>query len=198
MFRLRSVLLVLACLALAACTPLSHFKCYVVEGETPEHEALRLEDQFHVEEGVKLTKLSYFCNPVTKYVGNRPHDAERDEDHLTCYSIEPQEEFPAVVSARNQFGETEFETQVSELLCVPTLKRGFEEMTGHCPGGENCCCNMSNGQGGTWPDCDAGLECRRQANPSDPNRAIQVCVPAGTPPGAPLQLHPSQPPFCGN
>lgn len=199
MYLLRSTFIVITCLALTACVrPLTHFKCYVAEGEVPEHEVVMLQDQFHVEEGVKLTKLRYFCNPVTKFVRDEPRQAEIDEDHLTCYSIEPQEPFPAVVTARNQFGENELKTENSELLCVPTLKRGFEETKEHCPGGQNCCCNMSNGQGGMWPDCGPGLECRRQVNTTDPNRSIQVCVPVGTPAGAPLQLHHSQPPFCGN
>ena len=195
----RFAVIALACLAVTACpTPLTHFKCYVAEGEVTQQELLRLEDQFHVEEDVKLTKLRYFCNPVTKYVRNEPRQAELDEDHLSCYEIDPQDDFRARVSGRNQFGSTELETRKSELLCVPTLKRGFEELPGssHCPGGENCCCNMADGRGGMWPDCDPGLECRRQVNTTNPNDAIQVCVPVGTNPGAPLQLHPSQPPFC--
>jgi len=191
-------------LALTGCqneTPqvLDHFKCYVAEGEVPEHQALTLKDQFNLTEGVHLTALRYFCNPVTKTINGEPHEATPDEDHLTCYQIEPDERFTANVGARNQFGETELITDASELLCVPSHKHGFEELadtSDHCPGGENCCCNMPDGAGGTWPDCDAGLECRRQVNATNPNDAIQVCVPVGTPANDPLALHPSQPAFC--
>ena len=180
---------------------LDHFKCYVVEGEIPPQQALMLKDQFQVDKNVRLTELRYFCNPVTKTVGEdeKPHQAAPDEDHLTCYAIEPEQPFTAMVSTRNQFGKNNIKSKKSELLCVPTHKYGFEKLadqTEHCPGGENCCCNMADGIGGTWPDCDAGMECRRQANPTNPNDAIQVCVPVGTPAGAPLQLHSSQPPFC--
>lgn len=200
---LRSTLIMLAILTLPACvccTPppdtamsLDHFKCYVAEGEVPEIEVLRLEDQFHIEKDVQLAELRYFCNPVTKFINNEPHEAAPDEDHLTCYMIKPQEPFEATVIVHNQFGETELKTLNSELLCVPTHKHNFKKSDEHCPGEEGCCCNMPDGAGGTWDDCALGFECRRQANPND---AIQVCVPTGTPPGAVLQLHPSQPPFC--
>ena len=202
MLKSRLIILIFTLLTLTACTGpqvLDHFKCYVAEGEVPKHEALILKDQFHIEEGVRLVELRYFCNPVTKSVGDKQHDAALDEDHLTCYMIEPDEPFKATIVARNQFGETDIETGKSELLCVPTHKYGFEKLPDKaedCPGGKNCCCNMPDGAGGVWPDCDAGFECRRQANPTNPNDAIQVCVPSGTPPGAPLQLNPSQPPFC--
>lgn len=196
MLLLRSTLLMLAVLTLAACVhrPLDHFKCYVVEGEVPELEVLRLEDQFHVEKDVQLVKLRYFCNPVTKFIGDEPNAAAPDEDHLTCYMIKPQEPFQAVVTASNQFGETEFKTLNSELLCVPTRKHGFVREPAHCPGGENCCCNMPDGAGGTWPDCGPGFpECQRSTG-DPPSDRIQVCRPAGA--RQPVQLHPSQPPFC--
>lgn len=202
MYLSRFLVLMILTLSLAACRSpqiLDHFKCYVTEGEVPQHEILTLEDQFHIEKGVRLTKLRYFCNPVTKSVGNSVHQAAPDEDHLTCYKIEPGDTFKANVAARNQFGETEFKTDKSELLCVPTRKHGFEKLpdnTAGCPGGTNCCCNMPDGAGGIWPDCNSGFECRRQVNTLNPNDAIQVCVPAGTPPGTILQLDPSQPPFC--
>lgn len=199
-FTVLNVMLML--MTLSACTGsqvLDHFKCYVAEGEVPEHEALILKDQFHIEEGVRLVEIRYFCNPVTKSVGDKQHDAAIDEDHLTCYMIEPDDTFKATVDARNQFGKAKIETKRSELLCVPTLKHGFKKLPDgpeDCPGGNNCCCNMPDGAGGTWPDCDSGFECRRQVNTTNPNDAIQICVPTGTPPGAPLQLNPSQPPFC--
>ena len=204
MLRPRLVVLAVGALALVACTRqevqvLDHFKCYAAQGALPEHRALALRDQFHLEEGVRLMELNYFCNPVTKTIDGEKRPAQPDEDHLTCYRIEPEDPFPAAVGIRNQFGEAELETIKSELLCVPTHKYGFEVAETpppSCPGGEGCCCNMPDGAGGTWPDCGPGFECRRQANPTDPNDAIQVCVPNGTPPGAPLQLHPSQPPFC--
>jgi len=158
---------------------------------------MRLEDQFYVEEDVQLVKLRYFCNPVTKFIGEESRAAAPDEDHLTCYIIKPKERVTGTVSANNQLGETEFMTRTSELLCVPTRKLDFEISDDpDCPGGEGCCCNMPDGAGGTRPDCAPGFECRRQANPTNTNDAIQVCVPTGTPAGAPLQSHSSQPPFC--
>jgi hypothetical protein len=178
---------------------LDHFQCYVVEGESASPpEVLQLKDQFRVKDNVRAVKVRYFCNPVMKVVNGAEHKAQRGEDHLTCYLLEPKDRFEARVEARNQFGETRVVTSHSELLCVPTHKVRFQatEEPKHCPGDKGCCCNMADGQGGTWPDCQAGFECRRQVNTTDPNQAIQVCVPVSTPANAPLELHGSQPPFC--
>jgi hypothetical protein len=191
-------------LVVAGCPPmkrdkvLDHFKCYTVTGEIASPpEVMRLKDQFHVEDNVRVVKVRYFCNPVTKYVNGAERPAKPDEDHLTCYAIEPREQFQAEVQTRNQFGQGRLRTRNNELLCVPTHKLGFEPPpAGHCPGDTGCCCNMPDGQGGTWPDCKQGFECRRQVNTTDPSKAIQVCVPVGTGANVPLQLHGSQPPFC--
>ncbi len=181
---------------------LDHFKCYVAEGEIPQRDETVLRDQFRIERGVQIAELRYFCNPVTKVIDGKERPAYEDEDHLTCYSLKPQDPFPALVGARNQFGETELRTGKSELLCVPTVKHGFEKLPSSsyvldpCPGAEGCCCNMDDGTGTMWPDCDPGLECRRANDPNHPNDSFQVCVPAGSPPGMPLQIHPSQPAYC--
>lgn len=177
---------------------LDHFKCYTVEGEIASPpELMRLKDQFHIQDGARVARVQYFCNPVQKVIAGTERGAGPDEDHLTCYVIEPRAPFEASVDTRNQFGPARLVTSRSELLCVPTHKLKFEaQPAGHCPGDKGCCCNMADGQGGSWPDCKQGFECRRQVNAPDPNQAIQVCVPVGTNPAAPLELHSSQPPFC--
>jgi len=194
-------LMALAAIAIVGCTQpkiLDHFKCYAVEGEMASPpEVMQLKDQFHIEDNVRVARVRYFCNPVSKVIRGAAHGARAEEDHLTCYVIEPQAQFQAEVETRNQFGEARLVTRNSELLCVPTQKVKFEPPADkHCPGDKGCCCNMADGQGGTWPACKQGFECRRQVNTTDPNQAIQVCVPVGTNPGAPLELHSSQPPFC--
>ncbi len=197
---LKSTLIMLAVLTLAACdcctpppdtTPLDHFKCYVAEGEVPEIEVLRLEDQFHIEKDVQLVELRYFCNPVTKFINDEPREAAPDEDHLTCYMIEPQEPFQTTVTAHNQFGETELKTLNSELLCVPTHKHDFDPApVGHCPGGLDCCCGVQSG--GDWPGCtEPGTECRQQTT----SPFVATCAPTAQP-LRPIQLYPTEPPFC--
>ena len=199
---LRLLIPLIMLLPLTACNGvkrLDHFECYAVEGEVPTQAPLTLKDQFRTKDNVRLVQLQYFCNPVTKIVAGKERQAAQDEDHLACYRLQPEEKFSADVSVRNQFGESRLRTKTSEMLCVPTHKNGYEklaESSDDCPGGKNCCCNMSDGAGGTWPDCDAGFECRRQVNTTDPNKAIQVCVAKGTPLNTPLQLNSSQPPYC--
>ncbi len=197
---LSSVLLLTACWHTREPQTLDHFKCYVAEGEPVElAQRLRLEDQFHLEEGVEVVEVKYFCNPVKKYRGEEPHRAQPDEDHLTCYMIRDEQRFWAKVGARNQFGRSTLEIKDDQLLCVPTHKIGFEEieappLTNDCPGGLHCCCNQIGGQ--LWPDCDPGFECRSNAHAAGPNEYINVCVPAGSPANYVIQLNSSQPPFC--
>ncbi len=178
--------------------PLSHFKCYAADGEPVElAERLWLEDQFHVEKDVEVLGVRFFCNPVEKRRGEEPHPAQLDEDHLTCYQIRDEQRFWAEVDARNQFGDQRYKIYDDQLLCVPTFKKAFEPVppgTRDCPGGLHCCCNQIGGT--LWPDCDPGFECRSNVNTAGPNDYINTCVPAGSPANRPIQLNPSQPPFC--
>ncbi len=70
----------------------------------------------------------------------------------------------------------------------------------HCPGGEGCCCNISNRTtGAVWPDCSAGLECRGwRPGPTPPSGPVATCTPIGRNPAFASPLFSSQPPFCGN
>lgn len=56
--------------------------------------------------------------------------------------------------------------------------------------GVGCCCNAQ--QGGNWPDCAEGYECRGQRTPP----YLQVCVKKGASPLTSLQLGSNQPAEC--
>ncbi len=56
--------------------------------------------------------------------------------------------------------------------------------------GAGCCCNQQ--QGGSWPDCARGFECRRQVGPPH----AQICVEKGANPATVLQLRSSEPSSC--
>jgi len=194
--------LLLLSLALIGCDqPLSHFKCYTAIGEPIDlEERLRLEDQFHIEKDVEVIGAKYFCNPVKKYRAAEtvPHEAELDENHLTCYLIRDEQRFWADVDTRNQFGEERLRIRDDQLLCVPTYKseniQPIPPGTSNCPGGLNCCCD-SQQNGSVWPACNDGLICRNNMNDPDPTW-FSVCVADGTSLLAPLSIDPSEPPFC--
>jgi hypothetical protein len=188
-------------LLLTACVQrLSHFKCYIAAGEPIElEERLRLEDQFHIEEDVEVVGVKYFCNPVTKFQGIKSRQAERDEDHLTCYLIRDEQRFWAEIDIRNQFGEAQLDIRDDELLCVPTYKsEDFKSIPpppgDNCPGGEYCCCEKQHGF--TWPSCNSGFTCKSSINTAGPDDYIQVCMDNNKSILTPIQLHWSQPPFC--
>ena len=78
------------------------------------------------------------------------------------------------------------------------LERGAIGRVGGCGGGLGCCCNIANASTGqNWPGCAAGFECRGWVDPSVQGR-VATCTPATSSPAVFAQLHPSQPPFCGN
>ncbi len=70
----------------------------------------------------------------------------------------------------------------------------------NCPGGEGCCCNITNRTAGSvWPACSAGFECRGWVpGPLPPAGPVATCTPIGRSPAFHSQLESTQPAFCGN
>jgi hypothetical protein len=69
--------------------------------------------------------------------------------------------------------------------------------TGAPVGNEYCCCNKPKPGGGFWPDCNAaaGLACYGNlSGPGIPANLYSTCIKG---PFAPVQIHSSQPPYCG-
>ena len=73
-------------------------------------------------------------------------------------------------------------------------------VAGHCPGGEGCCCNITNSSTGqSWPPCDSGLECRGWVpGPTPPAGPLATCTPVGRSPAFHSPLFSTEPAFCGN
>ena len=123
-------------------TNLDHFKCYTVDGQ-PVVKVVQLQDQFDRLVGPNnfetVTQLQPYllCNPVRKTVFTgyvNPLAASKavrwnvtpiqhPEAHLVCYKIQPQELLPHSLVLQNQFGPQFVATNLSDLLCVPSLKQ---------------------------------------------------------------------------
>jgi hypothetical protein len=99
--------------------PPDHFKCYEVEESTrlEPRPYVSLEDQFGLEENVKVRKPKYFCNPVDKN-GEGISDSENT---LACYEIKSRQP-TRTVDIKNQFGAQTLVIDNAELLCVPSKK----------------------------------------------------------------------------
>jgi hypothetical protein len=99
---------------------LDHFKCYRAYGAAV-NKLVRLRDQFHVEDNVKVGYPFGFCNPTVKIHGTSTTPITNEEDHLVCYKITRQT-FTTTVLTRNQFGEENLVVRAADLLCVPSKK----------------------------------------------------------------------------
>lgn len=107
---------------------LDHFKCYVATGRKLEL-TVTLADQFETAL-VIVVEPRFFCNPVTKTVGDTITPIGDAEAHLACYSIELAAPagfiVPIPIETANQFSHVEREpmTVLSDerVLCVPSAK----------------------------------------------------------------------------
>ncbi len=104
----------------------NHFKAYrVLKGDFKPLQ-VQLLDQFDKEGKpvvVEVVKPAFFCNPTMK----NKEPIFNEKYHLACYIIEKPE--PAKVSAVgtvDQFGKRKLELGPQTLLCLPTIKNGFE------------------------------------------------------------------------
>lgn len=101
---------------------LDHFKCYRAYGSSI-NKLVRLRDQFHVEDDVKVLYPFGFCNPAEKRHAGVVTPITNAEDHLVCYKITQKPlPGPIVVLARNQFGDETLNIRPADLLCVPSKK----------------------------------------------------------------------------
>ena len=106
---------------------LDHYKCYEVVNVNvvPDLPVVMLEDQFGVQEDVRVEEPVFFCNPVMKRrEGEEPRPIQDEENHLAVYQItrEPNEQ---QLSFRDQFQEERLTTSESIWLAVPTEKQAF-------------------------------------------------------------------------
>jgi hypothetical protein len=104
---------------------LNHYWCYEANGDRVG-ESVNLDDQFGVSD-VRVAQPVYFCNPVTKTVDGVITPIEEDEVHLTCYDIKgPQKTTAQQFNVVNQFESDLFTITSWDILCVPSIKLGFE------------------------------------------------------------------------
>jgi hypothetical protein len=102
---------------------LSHYACYEAEGPLQDV-PVRLEDQFFGSNH-RVARPVLFCNPAQKWHNGTVSPIANPLDHLTCYNITNQP-YSRVVDTRNQFGQFRLQTAAADMLCVPSLKLGWE------------------------------------------------------------------------
>jgi hypothetical protein len=101
-----------------------HYKCYRVEEQPPlAGEEIVLVDQFGIEQ-VTVRRAESLCNPVTKKRDGRPAEPPpRPDEHLVCYGIGEQSNFPdRNVHTLDQFGRQRVRVLEPLALCVPSTK----------------------------------------------------------------------------
>jgi hypothetical protein len=104
---------------------LNHYWCYQVSGE-PVNQDVTLVDQFRTDT-LRVEQPVLFCNPVEKKVGKDVEKIVEKAVHLTCYDLHgPQSTNPTRVTISNQFEKDIFTITSFELLCVPSVKEGFQ------------------------------------------------------------------------
>jgi hypothetical protein len=116
---------------LSESVPLSHFKCYVVNGQMPGEHIVQLTDQFGSSRTAVL-QPKYLCAPVQKEIlkGER-RPVQGNADHLTCYLISGPG--GSAHTIENQLDSQTLTPEKAELLCVPTVK-GTVSTPGQPPG----------------------------------------------------------------
>jgi len=102
--------------------PIDHFQCYAVSPLTPLYRAgslgaVKLTDQFGVQNGVQVGNPVRLCAPVDKD-GSR---IEHPVAHLVCYQIEGAR-VDVRVLIKNQFERTKLVAKQANALCVPSAK----------------------------------------------------------------------------
>ncbi len=128
------------------CPPvkLDHFKCYEATGPSIDRE-VQLLDQFDtIEESFMVREPVKFCNPVDK----NDEGIMNQNDHLTCYRIEPNRSSDRLINAGDQFDDDhDLTVREAVYLCAPTIKEGFDDVpcgqsfpmcAGQCPSGDVC------------------------------------------------------------
>jgi len=111
-------------------TPLSHFKCYTIEG-APPHAVVALTDQFKAGVRETLGPAQLLCTPAKKSVliGN-PINVPPTADHLMCYQILPALSPNQSVQIKNQFESKRLNVLNTRLLCAPTVKTVIPKSSG--------------------------------------------------------------------
>jgi hypothetical protein len=104
---------------------LSHYKVYRADGQSDQR-FVTLEDQFGFQKTV-ASEILYFAVPVYKYHNGNIYPPTNPDEHLTFYRIDPEppDQQRLVI---DQFGDREMITRESELLAVPTIKEGWQNL----------------------------------------------------------------------
>ena len=111
---------------------LDHYKCYEVVNVNvvPDLPIVTLEDQFGVQDDVRVEKPVFFCNPVMKErEKEEPRPIQDEKNHLAIYTI-TRERTQRQLSFRDQFQEQSLTTSESIWLAVPTEKQAFSPRDG--------------------------------------------------------------------
>jgi len=114
---------------------LGHYKGYKIRDPKPFTKVIQLQDQFDstmgITETVDILKPLYFFTPARK----NKEPAFGPDTHYVAYEIIPKHTIsPMLRNVNNQFGSLTVTVLNSELLLVPTKKRGVE-----LPQQEACC-----------------------------------------------------------
>jgi hypothetical protein len=99
---------------------INHYKCYDAQGPLLDL-SVTLVDQF-LNTGTFPVFPLYLCNPVEKQFDGQVTRMVDPDTHLACYHMDPNDVFTGL-QAVDQFGQWVLTDPVSELFCVPSLKR---------------------------------------------------------------------------
>ena len=111
---------------------LDHYKCYEIVRVNvfPDTPTVRLEDQFGIQDSVRVEEPVFFCNPVLKErEGEAPRPIQDKDNHLAVYPI-TRERTEQQLSFRDQFQEEQLVATESVWLAVPTEKQAFSPQDG--------------------------------------------------------------------
>lgn len=114
---------------------LDHFRCYAARGKDVK-EKVGLSDQFILPvQAHRVFGPVLFCNPVEKTTADgNVTPIQNKEAHLTCYAM-TRVDFQGSVAVENQFETNVYDVFPSDMLCVPTVKRGFTVLEDTLTGG---------------------------------------------------------------
>jgi hypothetical protein len=114
---------------------LDHFRCYAARGKDVK-EKVGLSDQFILPvRAHRVFGPVLFCNPVEKTTADgNVTPIVNPKAHLTCYAM-TRVDFQGSVGVQNQFETNIYHVFAPDILCVPTVKRGFKVLKDTLTGG---------------------------------------------------------------
>jgi len=106
---------------------LDHYKVYrLLDAEEVPPVGLKLQDQFVVQEKVKLRLPLYFAVPVIKRIGDKTYSIRNERAHLLIFSIATWQ-VNKTIKLQNQFSRgVSVQVMQSVMLGVPSLKKEWK------------------------------------------------------------------------